>query len=206
MGVNPASPPGVKTHMMGVIHPVIHMSWPVISCSTPAVASRSVGGDCLCDWRHLAWLLHLMQTSHPTHQLVRTSAECANIRMDGFSPVWVNEFFMESLEAWVSKEGSGGWCLKGTVGEDDVAGDLRRQPARHKNSHDDLDRVGDLGESPSVVALCFPFCPLSLSSCLLCAAGGVDSSAADLSSNSALSVSVGHCLRMRNGVLNLRKY
>ena len=201
MGVNPASPAGVKAHMMGVIH----MSWAVISCSTPAVASRGVDGDCLCDWRHLARLLHLMQTSHPTHQLVRTSAECANIRMDVLSPVWVNEFFMESLEAWVSKEGSG-WCLKGTVCEDDVAGDLGRQPACHKNSHDDFDRVGDLAQLPSVVALCFPFCFLSACSGFLAVAGRVDSSAADLSSNSALSVGVGHCLRMRNGVLNLRKY
>jgi hypothetical protein len=123
----------------------------------------------------------------------------------GGSPICVNEFFIESLEAWVSKEGSGG-CFKSTVVEDNVAGDFVGKPACHQHSHDYFDRVGDLGESPSVVALGFPFCPLSLSSCLLCAAGGVDSSAADLSSDSALSVSVGHCLRMRNGVLNLRKY
>ena len=106
---------------------------------------------------------------------------------------------------WIVEERGGG-CIECTVGEDDVAGDLVGQPASHQYSQNDLDWVGDLRELPFVVAICFLYRSLSVCSCLFGAAGGVDSSAADLSTNSALSVSVGHCVcGVRNGVLKLRK-
>ena len=122
-----------------------------------------------------------------------TTAKSRNIGVHWLCPVWINELIPETLEIRVVEERGGG-RFECTVGEDDVAGDLGGQPASHQYSQNDLDWVRDLRELPSVIAFCFLLRPLSICSCLFGAPGGVDLSAADLSSGSTLSVSVGHCV------------
>ena len=167
-------------------------------------------GYCPCDGRHLPQEVReastdasidapfvdlLVNTQKPTARgfMGGTTAKSRNIGMKGLSPVWINELVPESLEIRVVEERGGG-CFERAVGEDDVAGDLVGQPACHQYSHNDLDWVGDLRESPSVIAFCFLLRSLSICSCLFGAPGGVDSSAADLRSGSTLSVRVGHCV------------